>query len=113
MKHLLVVILLCWTVMVNRPASAVDGDTFDATFEIWLKQMLFARIRVLNIDTPEMKGTTRSRAEEAKAFTQDWLNRGPFFIYACQTDAFGRVLGKVYRGESVLADELRKAGHIK
>lgn len=112
MKHL-ATILLCWTVLVNGPATAVDGDTFDATLKVWLKLTVFERVRVLDIDTPEMHGQSKLRAMAAKAFTQDWLNRGPFHIYACRYDAFGRVLGKVYRDREILAEELRKAGHVK
>jgi endonuclease YncB( thermonuclease family) len=111
-KHL-VVILLCWTVLIHKPATAVDGDTFDSTFEIWHRITVFERVRVLEIDTPEMKKETKARAMEAKAFTQDWLNRGPFQIFTCDRDSFGRVLGRVYRGGNVLADDLKKAGHIK
>lgn len=112
MKHLFAIVI-CWTLLVSKPATAIDGDTFEAMLEVWYRTFLLTRVRVLDIDTPETRTPTRERAQAAKEFTQDWLNRGPFNLYACTTDSFGRVLGKAYRGDSVLADELKKAGHVK
>jgi len=89
---------------------AIDGDTFDASFPIWHTLTSFERVRVLGVNTPERKGATKTEATIAKGFTQDWLNRGPFLVETCKRDSFGRVLGKVFRGDSVLADELIKNG---
>ena len=115
-KHLLAA-LLCWTVLVDKPTSVIDGDTFDADIPVWMarrgKVIFPERIRVLGVDTPEMKRPTMPEALAAKAFTEKWLAAGPFSIFACDRDAFGRVLGKVYRGEEVLSAELTRAGHVK
>jgi micrococcal nuclease len=100
--------VLCWTITGATPIRTIDGDTFIATLPIWINTTTQETIRVLGIDTPEMKGATRPDAEKAKAHTQSWLDRGAFSIEACKRDSFGRVLGKVYRGDSVLADELIK-----
>jgi len=103
---------LCFTVTAT-PVRTIDGDTFDAVVSYWLNTQSTERIRVLNIDTPEMKKATMVRALQAKAFTAQWLDKGPFQIDVCRRDVFGRLLAVVFRGDEVLADELRKAGHVK
>ena len=109
MKHLICA-LLCWTVIVGNADRVIDGDTFQATVRIWPSLISVETIRVLEVNTPELKGTTKAAAEKARAFTIAWLGQGEFKINACARDSFGRLLGKVYRGDSMLADELVKNG---
>jgi endonuclease YncB( thermonuclease family) len=106
-------LLLCWVVLADKPLYVVDGDTFDVQLQVWHNLSIKERVRVLGIDTPELKGASRDKALEAKAFTQKWLAQGPFSLETCQRDVFGRILAKVSRGSSVLAEELRSAGHVK
>lgn len=121
MKHLghLFIAILCWTVTVNQPVEKmVDGDTFDVTLSPWVafsnKPIEFSeRIRLLDIDTPERLKANWVQYLAATAFSQTWLNKGPFQLETCGRDVFGRILAVVYRGDSILADELRKAGHAK
>jgi len=112
-KHLLPMIILCWSVTVH-PADIIrslDGDTFEARIPIWLGLVAVERVRLLGVDTPELKGTTKAAGLAAKQFTSDWLARGPVEIEACRRDAFGRVLGKVNRGGDDLGDALLATGH--
>lgn len=101
--------LICWTVSANA-IRTIDGDTFVARMEIWPKLYKIETVRVLGVDTPELKGPERERALEAKAFTEEWLSRGPFTIEACRRDSFGRLLAKVTRHDSTLAGELIERG---
>jgi len=110
--HLLAAIL-CWTITVDKPVNTIDGDTFVVLAPIWHDMTVKERVRVLDIDTPELHGEDKERGEQAKLFTTDWLNRGPFEITTCRRDAFGRLLAVVSRNREVLADELRAAGHTK
>ena len=108
----LVSLALCWTLWVDKPLAVIDGDTFDVMAIIWINQTIKERVRVLNIDTPEMRQEP-DRARAAKDFTIAWLEQGPFQIGVCTRDSFGRILATVYRGDEFLAAELKKAGHIK
>jgi len=112
MKHrasFLFSLLFCWTVA-GQSLMVIDGDTFDARIGIWHGLEVTERVRVLDLNTPEMKNSTKKAAEAARSFTAAWLARGPFKIETCKRDAFGRILAKVYRddGDS-LADALIKA----
>ena len=50
--------------------NVVDGDTLDVEARIWLGQPLTTRVRLADIDTPELRGACaaeRALAEEARA----------------------------------------------
>lgn len=105
----LATILLCWTVTAT-PVYTVDGDTFDASIPIWFGLTRYERIRVLGVDTPELKGATKAAALQSKAFADTWLKKGPVELYACELDSLRRVLAKVSRQGENLADLLIQAG---
>jgi len=99
--------LLCWTVTGNA-IRTIDGDSFVAQLEVWVQLYSVETIRVVGARMPEMKGPDRGAALAAKEFTDAWLKKGPFQVWACKRDAFGQLLGVVTREDSTLADELRK-----
>ena len=81
-----------------------DGDTFTA------------KVRISNIDTPEIKGACayeRDLAQRAKAFTGEWLSKGNVVIRQDAkrgTDRYGRMLARVERGGKDLGEALIAAG---
>lgn len=100
----------CWSVKAS-PLRTIDGDTFTADLGIYLDITYRETVRVLGVDTPELHGATKAKAEEAKTFTAAWLSQGPVTIEACKRDSFGRVLGKVTRNGENLADKLIEGGY--
>jgi micrococcal nuclease len=112
MRHGFLAALLCWTVTA-QPIRAVDGDTVEAGLEVHLgtvtrlNHVIPEKIRVLGIDTPE-RG--QPGYEEATAFTQAWIMRGPFTVSYCRRDSLLRVLGLVTRDGEDLTQELIRAG---
>lgn len=109
MKHLLA-ILLCWTVS-GSLVRTIDGDSFVARLSIWQNLEAIERVRVLEIDTPEMKGASLEAAKKAQLFTHQWLSQGAFTVESCARDSFGRLLGKVTRGKESLAEKLIESGN--
>lgn len=113
---ILVAFMLCWIVSAQS-VRVIDGDTFVASIDVWPGLTATGHIRVLDVDTPEMKGETRPAAEAARAFTQKWLDTSDFVLtIGCgrpPQDSFGRYLAVVTRGGRSLADELKAAGHVK
>jgi len=109
-KHLLSCLLLVCFIVTARPGRVIDGDTFDAELDIWLGLVAVERVRVLGVDTPELKGATKAAGLVSKQFTETWLSKGTIEIEACRRDAFGRVLGRVNRGGDYLADALLATG---
>ncbi len=82
----------------------VDGDTF-ILWHVGIPAE--ERVRVLGVDTPEIRDNL---GLAAKGFTAEWLGRGPFTVYTCKRDSFGRLLAMVYRGSDTLAVSLVAAG---
>jgi endonuclease YncB( thermonuclease family) len=99
--------MLCWTVSGNL-VRTIDADTFVASLEIWPQLVSVETIRVVGVAMPEMRGAEREQAQAAKEFTEAWLKRGPFYVWGCRKDAFGRFLAVVTREDERLADELKK-----
>lgn len=117
MKHAILSFLFCWTVMGSH-IRVIDGDTFVADLSVWHGITAMETIRVLGVDSPEMRSTRRKEAQAALSFTRNWLEKGKFSVESCKRDSFGRALAKVYRpsvssgrAESVLAQDLINAGH--
>lgn len=106
----------CWTVPIQTIVRVVDGDTFDARLAIWHGLEVTERIRVLDIDTPELSSrdpTTREMARKALEFTRAWLaDSSGITLWTCRRDSFGRILARIYRSKAptVLADALLAAG---
>lgn len=105
-----VVALLCWTVTAHA-GRVIDGDTFYLRAAIWLNQTADEPVRLLGVDTPELKTPTYEAGLAAKQFTEAWLRRADVTLLVCKRDSFGRLLGVVSRGDELLATELIKAGH--
>jgi len=93
---------------VSYPAKLVrviDGDTYELQIHIWEDIVTQKKIRLFNVDTPELrprKGTDEEKAEEkrrallAKKFVEDILkDKQIVFAYAWDSDSFGRALGTV------------------
>lgn len=98
------VLLVCY-VALGLATHTVDGDTFDATLRVWHTVSTHDRVRVFGVNTPE-RG--QPGYDAAKAFTDEWLKRGPFAVRTCELDRSRRVLGIVTRDSESLADELIK-----
>lgn len=103
-------VFLCWSVTAT-PVRTIDGDTFIATMEVWPGITVKETIRVLGVNAPEMRGATREAAVKSRTFVAHWLNQGDVRIYACQRDAFGRLLGTVTRGSENLTTLLIEGGY--
>lgn len=103
----------------------IDGDTFVCecllSQEPRLKQGE-VRIRLLEVDTPEVKGKTKEPGLAAAAFTRLWLEsvertggRWYFLIQFVKKDSFGRWLAYLWdctTGEC-LNEALVREGHAK
>ena len=95
-------------------ASVYDGDTFkinlNCSLAVYCEKV---PVRVLGVDTPEIKGKTereKKLAQQAKEFTKQFLNIGPIRLSNCARDKYFRLLCDVTNAEGKnLAKELIKA----
>lgn len=93
----------------------VDGDTFDCRVDLGFEVLHDIRVRVLEVDTPEMRGgtdETKAAAQRAKEAAERWLSQPGFLtIRTVRKDSFGRWLGDVRRDGESLASWLIDGGY--
>lgn len=78
-----------------------DGDTVDVIIDLGFNIFIKDRVRLLDIDTEEMKGTSgddKWRAEKAKTRLNELLHMGSVFIKTekDKKGKYGRILGRFY-----------------
>lgn len=92
-------------VVLNPSIRVIDGDTFDRGGE---------RIRLANIDAPELHAGCRGEREtawEARQAVAYWLRYGrDIDIHRRGTDRYGRTLAVVYVDGRDIGESLVKAG---
>jgi len=94
-------------------ASVYDGDTFkinlNCSLAVYCEKV---PVRVRGVDTAEIKGKTereKKKAQEAKAFTKEFLAQEPVSLSNCGRDKYFRLLCDVKNGQGKdLASELIK-----
>jgi endonuclease YncB( thermonuclease family) len=98
--------MLCLSLLIQpgQVKRVIDGDTF-SLYNVGVTDE--ERVRVLRVDAWEISD---SLGPAAKAFTTQWLARGPFTVNGCKRDGFGRILADVTRGTDTLSVQLIKAG---
>ena len=96
-------------------ASVYDGDTFkinlNCSFAVYCEKV---PVRVRGVDCPEIKAKTareKSLAQEAKAFTKNFLSQSPITLTDCGRDKYFRLLcGVTNAAGKDLAEELIRHG---
>ena len=93
----------------------IDGDTFEMQAHLPLGVHADVTVRLLGIDTPEMRGLQRSLGIKAKLFVETWSGTYPdVYIFPEGRGKWGRLLARVCNaGGQCLDEELRKHGHEK
>lgn len=108
------------------PQRVIDGDSIVVLLDLGFRTYTENTLRLLAVDTPELNSrdaSTRQAAQEAKAFTMDWLDfhrlhrndidsRWPFVTRSERLDSFGRFLGTLvcHQGHDLTA-ALIDSGH--
>ena len=81
-------------------AKIVDGDTVDLDIDLGLNMWSKStRIRLLNINTPEVRGKEREAGLAAKRFLENVIPRGCGVYIITAKDKrgkYGRLLGTIY-----------------
>jgi micrococcal nuclease len=82
-----------------RIENVVDGDTVDAVVDVGFKMTAKLRLRLLGVNTPELKSSVpeeRVKANQAKDYTTASLHGKDVIIKTQKSDAFGRYLATIY-----------------
>ena len=105
-------------VIVSEVRSIYDGDTFKVNINSWPDVVgESVSVRVLGIDTPELRGKCRLEKElarDAKKFTAGKLRAAKFVeLKNIQRGKYFRLLADVYADGENLGDQLIKVGHAR
>lgn len=89
------------------PQGAYDGDTIDMVVDVGFRMSSRQRLRVLGINTPELRGKSKEDGLRFRQLTRAWLQAGldtgltyPFMITTAKSDAFGRYLASIKRTDT-------------
>lgn len=89
-----------------RLMRVIDGDTAEFLIDTAFRTTRTERVRLLGIDTPEMRGLEREAGLAARTYAARWYAVQPKtewpFLLATRTDpdSFGRYLAYVYAAET-------------
>lgn len=101
-------------VFLAQVLSVTDGDTFRARIEVWTGVEVVTAVRVLGIDTPELRGkcvAEKERAVAARERLRTLLASGPVTVTAVMQDKYaGRVDAVVSVNGVRVADTLIAEG---
>jgi micrococcal nuclease len=97
-----------------RVLDIYDGDTFTLLVDLGFKTTHKVRIRLLDIDTPEVRGEEREWGLRAKAEAVDWLTERvegewPFIVRTEKTGKYGRWIGDIRSAH----DDIWITDHLK
>ncbi|MDX1554919.1 MAG: thermonuclease family protein [Xanthomonadales bacterium] len=87
-----------------RCINVVDGDTIDVFLDAAFRNYRIERLRLLDVDTPELRDRDISKREDAKAAkaqVAEWVmarteGEWPIKIQTRKDDSFGRYLADVW-----------------
>lgn len=97
--------------------NIVDGDTLDVMVDMGFRRFSVERVRIMRINTPEIKGVEREEGLKSKAYVESVIPVGTeVVIQSFKGDAFGRWLAEILytneEGDQVnLSDELLRLGY--
>jgi len=77
----------------------IDGDTFDFLVELGFNIQTKIRVRLLGLNTPEIRGPDRDFGLRIKAVAEEWFleSDGICTIETKKTGKYGRWLATIYR----------------
>ena len=83
--------------MLGKCVYVVDGDTIDVSVKIPItNQYNVLRLRILGINTPEVRGASKEDGLVSKKFVEDLILHKMVAIECGKFDNFGRVLANVF-----------------
>jgi len=95
--------------------KVLDGDTLEVRMDVWLNQQIETKLRIIGIDTPEIKGKCpfeREKAQEAKKEIIRLINDNFVTIYNIRYGKYaGRVIADVKTADGInLANYMLEKG---
>lgn len=105
-----------------RVVRIVDGDTIDVEVDLGFRMYAKVRVRLLGVDTPEVRGPERPEGLISSDFVRRWVGENsewatedyPLRMRSVKTGKFGRWLAEIWTPAdpgSTLNSTLLDTGH--
>ena len=95
----------------------IDGDTFEASAQIWLGEAVDIHVRIEGIDAPELHSrcdAEYARAEAAKSYLESRIGGGEVELSGVQYDKYGgRVRAVVKDGSGDVGQAMIAKGYAR
>lgn len=97
------------------PLRVVDGDTYDLRIALGLGVEKVGRIRLIGLDTPELRGEEKARGLAAKDAAEEFMGRCPCSVLSDgKYGKYGRLIADVEDSSGMkISEYLRAGGHEK
>jgi micrococcal nuclease len=98
-----------------RITSVYDGDTCTALVELGFRITFEIKIRLIGIDTPELRGEEKEMGLKSKARLEELVLNKDVIIktFKDKTEKYGRWLAEIYVGELNVNQTLLSEGFAK
>jgi micrococcal nuclease len=94
-----------------RIDRVIDGDTFDVTVDLGFQITTYQRLRLADVDTPEMKGPEREEGSRVKEYVKGLIEGKTVTIQSFKLGKFGRYTAEVFLdGDEKLSEHLLARG---
>jgi len=106
-----------YTYRVIKIDRVIDGDTVDAILDLGFDITIKQRLRIIGIDTPELRSRDieeRLKARAAKDFAEQWfMANDALVVTTFKGDKYGRILGdfQTKHGSESFAEAILSSGH--
>lgn len=81
-----------------KVVRVVDGDTYDVNVDLGFRITARKRLRLVDVDTPEIGGLEREFGLEVKQFVKDLIEGYVVTLETFKTGKNGRYLAEIYVG---------------
>lgn len=104
------------TYRVPEVYEVIDGDTVDIRIDLGFDVMIRLRIRLLGVQAPELRGTSKAKGLAAKEWLTGALSRNAATLKVITTkvngnDKYGRILGTFICDRGNINQALVLEGH--
>jgi len=89
----------------------IDGDTVVMRIDVGFDITVVKKIRLLGVNTPEVRGESRAEGLKAKELVKQWLDCDSVIIRTAKSDSFGRYLAEIIKDGESLTDYLIQLGY--
>ena len=94
--------------------NVVDGDTMDVRIDLRFDTYLVRRIRLADVDTPEIRGKEKVKGKKVKEIVKEKIEgKEVELISLVKSDKFGRCLARIVIDGEDLAEFLLENGYAK